>query len=271
MRWVHPVVMASSSSAGIERFSKNADSYDDRVSPTLSAVADAIRSQGWFKHWHRGSAAARAQHPVAGMSGYERPRAMELGCGTGQLAFELLADLAHCTGVDPAEGMIRVFQQKIAQQQLNTQISAVCVDLLNTTPESPPEGLVMGGYDLIFSKLAFHHIRDCAAMVKALVPYLAEGGRLLIVDLEAGGNARQFHLKEMECGVEYEHDGISESAARDWFSAAGLAQVEVARTWFEQPTHEGWREAEPGLPRMSEFSMLLISAIRPHMVSVAKI
>ena len=51
-------------------------------------------------------------------------------------------------------------------------------------PVTSPDGLKLGGYDFIFSKLAFHHIRDCGQMVRALVPFLADGGRLLIVDLE---------------------------------------------------------------------------------------
>ena len=56
-------------------------------------------------------------------------------------------------------------------------MSAVCANLL----EEQPEGLPLGSFDVIFSKLAFHHIPDCGAMVKAVAPYLAPGGRLLIL------------------------------------------------------------------------------------------
>jgi ubiquinone/menaquinone biosynthesis C-methylase UbiE len=79
--------------AAIERFSQRAATYDDKVSPTLATVVAAVRAQDWF---------ARGPPPGARR---EQFRAMELGCGTGQLSFALADDLEHCTGVDPARGM----------------------------------------------------------------------------------------------------------------------------------------------------------------------
>ena len=80
-------------------------------------------------------------------------------------------------GVDPAQGMIDVRSEKIEESELGERMSAVCANLL----EGQPEGLPLGSFDVIFSKLAFHHIPDCGAMVKAVAPYLAPGGRLLIL------------------------------------------------------------------------------------------
>jgi SAM-dependent methyltransferase len=243
-------------SAGVERFSKIARSYDDRVSPSLAACVACLRAQPWFI--------------FSGVRGHQsgeyhqRPRALELGCGTGQLSFELLDSLAHVTGCDPAAGMIEVMQAKIEAGNLEHRMATVCADLLDGG--RLPAGLELGGYDLIFSKLAFHHITDCGAMVKALKPFLAPGGRLVICDLEATANARQFHLREPEMtkGVEYEHDGLSESVVRDWFRAAGgFAGMDVARTTFEQPTHACWAEIEQGTT--SQFGLILASAcaVRP--------
>ena len=91
--------------------------------------------------------------------------------------FALLDALSSVTGVDPAQGMIDVLSEKIEESELGERMSAVCANLL----EEQPEGLQLGSFDVIFSKLAFHHIPDCGAMVKAVAPYLAPGGRLLIL------------------------------------------------------------------------------------------
>ena len=82
-------------------------------------------------------------------------RAMELGCGTGQLSFALLDALSSVTGVDPAQGMIDVLSEKIEESELGERMSAVCANLL----EEQPEGLPLGSFDVIFSKLAFHHLK----------------------------------------------------------------------------------------------------------------
>ena len=144
--------------AGVERFSRMAKQYDGNKSPTLDPTVDAVRRLHWWP-----------TEPSL--------RAMELGCGTGQLSFALLDSLSSVTGVDPAQGMIDVLSEKIEESELGERMSAVCANLL----EEQPEGLPLGSFDVIFSKLAFHHIPDCGAMVKAVAPYLAPGGRLLIL------------------------------------------------------------------------------------------
>jgi hypothetical protein len=55
-------------------------------------------------------------------------------------------------------------QHKIDQHAMGSRLSAVCANLLDDSVP-PPACLVPGGYDLIFSKLVFHHIGDCASMV----------------------------------------------------------------------------------------------------------
>ena len=97
-------------------------------------------------------------------------RALELGCGTGQLSFALLDSFATCIGVDPAAGMIEVMTEKISDAGEGERMSAVCANLLEGPP---PAELTPGGYDLIFSKLAFHHMPDRSGMVQACAPLLA--------------------------------------------------------------------------------------------------
>jgi SAM-dependent methyltransferase len=183
---------------------------------------------------------------------------MELGCGTGQLSFALIDSFSSCVGVDPAAGMIEVLSEKIADSAESAKMSAVCANLLEGPP--PADLVIPGGYDLIFSKLAWHHIPDRSGMVKACGPLLAPGGRLLILDIEdtPTNNSRHFHTPEMTIGVEYESDGISEEDVRCWFAEAGLTDVEIERAQFEQKTHAGW--VAQGIAETSEFTMMLASA-----------
>ena len=104
--------------AGVERFSRMAKQYDGNKSPTLDPTVDAVRRLHWWP-----------TEPSL--------RAMELGCGTGQLSFALLDSLSSVTGVDPAQGMIDVLSEKIEESELGERMSAVCANLL----EGQPEGL----------------------------------------------------------------------------------------------------------------------------------
>lgn len=193
---------------------------------------------------------------------------MELGCGTGQLSFALLDSFQSCIGVDPAEGMIEVLAEKIGESGESARMSAVCANLLEGPP---PVELTPAGYDLIFSKLAWHHIPDRSGMVSACAQLLAPGGRLLILDIEdtPTNNSRHFHTPEMTVGVEYESDGISEADVRQWFADVGYTDVEIERTQFEQKTHPGW--VEQGAPEISEFTMMLASAVATPAAAAAKL
>lgn len=159
--------------------------------------------------------------------------------------------------VDPASGMIDQVHAKIAAAGPGCEMRAVCADLLDDAGPLERES-----FDLVVSKLAFHHISAVSSMVAAVWPLLKSGGRLCICDLEATSNVRLFHLKEQTLGVEYEHDGFSEEAAREWFEGGdeAWAGVEVARVGFSQPTSAGWVAA--GHNSIQAFTMMLVSAVK---------
>lgn len=152
--------------------------------------------------------------------------------------------------------MIDVVNQKISALP-GCPMAAICADLLAPGAIS---GLTLSSFDLVFSKLAFHHIADVKSMVAAVHPYLKPGGRLCVCDLESTANVRLFHHRDQTRGVEYEHDGFSESQARDWFNQEGWTGVEVARVPFSQSTSAGWIDA--GHNSVQEFVMMLVSAVR---------
>ena len=89
--------------AASERFNDEAAKWDKR--PTIisvtEAVSTAIKKMKWYKSTKEGKS--------------DRIRAMDFGCGTGFLTYNILDPevFQEVVGVDVAEGMIEAFRQKI--------------------------------------------------------------------------------------------------------------------------------------------------------------
>ncbi|WP_313951329.1 class I SAM-dependent methyltransferase [Accumulibacter sp.] len=106
-----------------------------------------------------------------------RMGALEYGCGTGLLSFALQPQLGHITLADSSEGMLAVLNDKIAAKRI-TNMRASKLDLL--TDPLPPER-----YELIYSLMTLHHIRDTDALLRSLHALLTPSGYLCVADLDA--------------------------------------------------------------------------------------
>jgi ubiquinone/menaquinone biosynthesis C-methylase UbiE len=77
---------------------------------------------------------------------------MDFGCGTGLLALQLQPLVRSVTGVDSSQGMLDIFNAKIAKLKLN-KVNTVLVDL--------EKGDVLArNYDLVLSNMTLHHIKE---------------------------------------------------------------------------------------------------------------
>lgn len=103
-------------------------------------------------------------------------KAFEYGCGTGLVSFSLQPDLGQITLADTSTGMLDVLKEKIANANV-TNMHPVRLDL---TSDPVPEEL----YDLTYSLLTMHHIRDVNALLVALRELLLPNGYLLVADLD---------------------------------------------------------------------------------------
>lgn len=110
-------------------------------------------------------------------------RALEVGCGTGLLSFELQRELGPITMTDTSEGMLTVLREKIAAQGISNMEPRL-LDLAT-------DRLSPAGFDLVYLQMALHHIPDVEAILQTLKELLAPGGYLAIADLEAEDGA--FH------------------------------------------------------------------------------
>lgn len=101
--------------------------------------------------------------------------ALELGCGTGELALGLAPSLASVLATDASAGMIEQFAAKLAASP-RANVRAVCFDLLGD--ESLTET-----FDLVYSAMMLHHVEDVAGLLVRVAARLRPGGQVALVDL----------------------------------------------------------------------------------------
>jgi ubiquinone/menaquinone biosynthesis C-methylase UbiE len=113
-------------------------------------------------------------------------RAVDLGCGSGQVTLALAKRCANVLGIDVSEKMIALLLDNAAQEGIsNVEGRAVPIERL---------GLAEGSVDLVVSNYALHHLRDKdkQVAVNEAFKWLRPGGKLVIGDMMfgRGGDAR---------------------------------------------------------------------------------
>jgi ubiquinone/menaquinone biosynthesis C-methylase UbiE len=110
-------------------------------------------------------------------------RAVDLGCGSGQLTIPLAGAVSSVLAVDVSHAMIGLLRENASRAGV-TNIEGLV---------SPIEHLRVepGSVDLVTSSYALHHLRDSdkALVVSAAYAWLRPGGRLVIGDMMFGRGA----------------------------------------------------------------------------------
>jgi 2-polyprenyl-3-methyl-5-hydroxy-6-metoxy-1,4-benzoquinol methylase len=171
--------------------------------------------------------AARA-HAVAEAIRREVPfrpgmRALEYGCGTGQLGVALAPFPGEITRADASDGLLDVLRGNIAAAGASN-MPAAKLDLL-------ADPLPAARYDLVCRLRVLHHIPDTDAILRKFHALLAQGGRLCVGDLDLEGGA--FHGPRFEG-----HNGFDREALAAKARAAGFAHVRFI-TAYEHPKKVG--------------------------------
>ncbi len=102
--------------------------------------------------------------------------ALEFGCGTGLLSYELKDVFNTITLVDTSVGMMEVLKEKIARDKIKN-FNPVLKDLLE-------DKCLKKDFDVIFTLMTMHHILDLSKIFKIFNSILNTGGYLCIADLE---------------------------------------------------------------------------------------
>ena len=141
----------------VNDFDARAATWDDDPAKVerAQAIADAIAREA----------------PLAGSM-----HALEYGCGTGLLGFMLRARVADLTLADVSDGMLEVAARKIALAH-DAHARAIKLDLMS-------DPLPDRRFDLVFSAMTLHHIRDTDGVLRRLHAVLRRPGVLCIADLD---------------------------------------------------------------------------------------
>lgn len=131
-------------------------------------------------------------------------KAMEFGCGTGLLGFNLIDKVGELTFSDTSLGML----SEVANKIRNYSHKAAKILDLNIAK-------ISAKYDLIFSSMVFHHIPDHTDAIMALIGSLHVGGYICICDLDKEDGT--FHSKEI-----VPHHGFERSEIEQLLLNAGL-------------------------------------------------
>lgn len=139
-------------------------------------------------------------------------RALEYGCGTGLLSFEMKDELPEVVLADTSQGMLEVAEEKIAASR-TTHFSTQRLDL--TAGDCPGTT-----FDLIFTLLTLHHIPDTAGILQAFHGCLNPGGHLVIVDLDAEDGS--FHGPDSNVHHGFKRDRLERQLQDAGFHAAAI-------------------------------------------------
>ncbi|MBT3285872.1 MAG: class I SAM-dependent methyltransferase [Victivallales bacterium] len=151
---------------------------------------------------------AIADAVIARVSLHGKMRALEFGCGTGELTLRLAPHVGSVLATDASGGMIEQLEGKLTGSA-PTGITPRQLDLLaGSLPEGP--------FDLIYSAMTLHHIDDVALLFRQLVGLLAAGGQVAVADLCAEDGS--FHGD-----VSVPHLGFSQETLGALVAPAGLA------------------------------------------------
>lgn len=113
-------------------------------------------------------------------------RAVDLGCGSGQVTLALAARTASVLAIDVSQKMIDLLLEHAHREHItNVEGKAIPIEHLDFAP---------GSVDLVVSNYAFHHLRDTdkPAVVRQIFTWLRPGGRFVLGDMMfgRGGDAR---------------------------------------------------------------------------------
>lgn len=138
--------------------------------------------------------------------------AMEFGCGTGLISFNLKDEFRHITLIDTSEGMIDALNEKIENFKVGN-MTALQADINNRL-------LTINKFDVIYTSMALHHITDVETVLKSLYNLMNNDGYLCVVELVEDDGS--FHKLEKDF---VGHNGFDQNKLKDTLSKIGFRDI----------------------------------------------
>ena len=152
--------------------------------------------------------------------------AMEFGCGTGLVSFNLYDKFKKITLIDSSNGMMEILNSKINECKVNNMVTN-CVDILE-------EDSLDTKFDVIYNSMVLHHINDTEAIIKKFHELLNKDGYLCIVDLDEEDGS--FHKKYPDFDG---HNGFNQEKLKSILLKVGFNDIESNTFYYDEKIIEG--------------------------------
>lgn len=152
--------------------------------------------------------------------------AMEFGCGTGLVSFNLYNKLKKITLIDSSKGMIDILNSKINEYKVNNMITKH-IDIFN-------ENAVDEKFDIIYNSMVLHHIHNTEAIINKFYELLNFGGYLCIVDLDEEDG--RFHNNHPDFDG---HNGFNQEKLKSTLISAGFNDIETKTFFYDKRMIDG--------------------------------
>ena len=147
--------------------------------------------------------------------------AMEFGCGTGLISFNLYDRFQKVTLIDSSKGMIDILNSKIIKCKINNMV-AKHLDITN-------ENSIDEKFDVIYNSMALHHIQDTSSIVETFYKLLNDEGYLCIVDLNEEDGS--FHKEYPDFDG---HNGFNQEELKRTLVSAGFNNIESNTFFYDE-------------------------------------
>jgi len=147
--------------------------------------------------------------------------AMEFGCGTGLVSFNLYNKFKEITLIDSSKGMIDILNAKINKYKVNNMVTKH-LDI------SDGNSLDMK-FDVIYNSMVLHHVRNTVEIIKSFYELLNEDGYLCIVDLDEDDGS--FHKNYPDFDG---HNGFDQKELKSILISAGFNDVESNTFYYDE-------------------------------------
>jgi 2-polyprenyl-3-methyl-5-hydroxy-6-metoxy-1,4-benzoquinol methylase len=147
--------------------------------------------------------------------------AMEFGCGTGLVSFNLHDKFKNIALVDSSKGMIGILRSKINKYEV-TNMVPYHLDI------SSKNSLGMK-FNIIYNSMVLHHITDTEDIIESFHQLLNEDGYLCIVDLDEEDGS--FHKNYPEFDG---HNGFNQDNLKSILTSCGFEDIESHTFFYDE-------------------------------------
>jgi ubiquinone/menaquinone biosynthesis C-methylase UbiE len=137
--------------------------------------------------------------------------AIDFGCGTGNLTFEVADRFEEIYCIDSSKAMIEELEKKLDEKHAHVKTHRS-----DSLKEIEPKRA-----DIIYSAMVFHHIEDIKSLLEEIKLHLKSGGKVVVFDLCAEDGS--FHPSHMD---DIAHFGFEKEELKSFFHETGFSEFE---------------------------------------------